>query len=63
VDIGLTQTSYITSEAMGSVSICVDISSTQLARNVSATLRSVTDGAALGKPLKPYKQKLIILYQ
>ena len=45
------QAAYTTSEAMGSVSVCVDISSAQLARNVSVTLRSVTAGAAVGKPL------------
>jgi len=48
-DIGLIQTAYNTSEAMGSVSVCVEISSSQLARNVSVTLRSVTAGAAVGK--------------
>ena len=46
------QISYTTSEAMGSVSVCVNISSAQLARNVSVTLRSVTAGAALGKPFQ-----------
>lgn len=46
------QTSYTTSEAMGSVSVCVHISSAQLTRNVSVTLRSVPAGAAVGKPNK-----------
>ena len=49
VDIGLIATSYTISEDMGSVSVCVDISSAQLARNVSVTLRSVTAGTAVGK--------------
>ena len=42
------QTSYTTNEAMGSVSVCVNISSAVLARNVSVTLRSVTFGTAVG---------------
>lgn len=37
---------------MGSVSVCVHISSAQLTRNVSVTLRSVPAGAAVGKPNK-----------
>ena len=49
VEIGLMRTAYNTSEAIGSVSVCVEISSAQLARNVSVTLRSVTAGAAVGK--------------
>jgi len=49
VEVGLLQTSYTTSEAMGSVSVCVNISSTQLARNVSVTLGSMTAGTAVGK--------------
>lgn len=49
VEIGLMQTAYNTSEAIGSVSVCVEISSAQLARNVSVTLRSATAGAAVGK--------------
>jgi len=57
VDIGLMQTAYTTSEAMGSVSVCVDIDSAQLARNVSVTIRSVTAGQAVGKPFKFYSQK------
>ena len=56
VDIGFAETSYTTSEAIGSVSVCVDISSAQLERNVSVTVRSVTAGAAVGKLLNP-KQK------
>ena len=55
VDIGLLQTSYSTSEEMGSVSVCANISSAQLARNVSVTLRSVTAGTAVGKPFKPQR--------
>ena len=47
----MTQTSYTTSEAMGSVSVCVNISSAQLERNVSVTLRNVNAiGVAVGKP-------------
>jgi len=49
VEVGLMRTAYNTSEAMGSVSVCVEISSSQLARSVSVTLRSVTAGAAVGK--------------
>jgi len=44
VDIGLMQTTYTTSEAMGSVSVCVNISSAELARNVSVTLSTATAG-------------------
>ena len=51
------QTAYTTSEAMGSVSVCVDIDSAPLARNVSVTLRSVAAGQAVGKPLKSHTQK------
>jgi len=57
VDIGLMQTAYTTSEAVGLVSVCVESSSSQLARNVSITLRSVTAGQAVGKPFKFYSQK------
>ena len=60
VDIGLMQTAYTTSEAMGSVSVCVDIDSAQLARNVSVTIRSVTAGQAVGRPFKFHTQKLIM---
>ena len=49
VEIGLMQTSYTTSEAMGSVSVCVEISSAQLIRNASVILRSMRAGAAVGK--------------
>ena len=56
VDIGLMQTAYTTSEAMGLVSVCVDIDSAQLARNVSVTLRSVTAGQAVGKPFKSHTE-------
>ena len=52
VEVGLLQTSYTTSEAMGSVSVCVNISSAQLARNVSVTLGSMTAGTAVGKSYK-----------
>ena len=62
VDIGLMQTSYTTSEAMGIVSVCVNISSAQLARNISATLTSVTAGAAVGKPSESYTQAICISY-
>ena len=48
------QAAYTTSETMGSVSVCVDIRSVQLARNVSVTLRSVTGGAAVGKPFESF---------
>jgi len=51
------QTAYTTSEAMGLVSVCVDIiDSAQLARNVSVTLRSVTAGQAVGKPFKSHTE-------
>ena len=56
------QTAYTTSEAMGSVSVCVDISSAQLARNVSVTLRSVPAGAAVGKPFKFLTQRTPYAY-
>jgi len=62
VDIGLMQTSYTTSEAMGIVSVCVNISSVQLARNISVTLTSVTAGAAVGKPFESYTQAICISY-
>jgi len=54
VDIGFVQTSYTTSEAMGSVSVCANISSAQLARNFSVTFRSVTTGVAVGKLIGYY---------
>jgi len=55
------QTTYTTSEAMGSMSVCVDLSSAQLARNVSVTLRSVAAGQAVGKPFGyPTHRKLTI---
>jgi len=54
------QISYTTSEAMGSVSVCMNINSAQLARNVSVTLRSVTAGAALGKPFQSQHKRLIV---
>ena len=54
------QTAYTISEAMGSVSVCVDISSAQLARNVSVTLRSVTGGAAVGKPFESYNHNACV---
>ena len=53
------QTTYTTSEAMGSVSVCVEISPAQLARNVSVTLSSRTAGA-VGKPFKSQTQILCI---
>jgi len=53
VDIGLMQTSYTISEAMGSVSVCVEISSARLTRNVFVTLRSVIAALAVGKLNKP----------
>ena len=56
VEIGLMRTAYNTSEAIGSVSVCVEISSAQLARNVSVTLRSVTAGQAVGKPFKSHTE-------
>ena len=52
VGISLMQTEYTTSEAMGSVSVCVDIDSAQLARNVSVTIRNVAAGQAVGKLFK-----------
>jgi len=55
VDIGLMQTTYTTSEAMGSVSVCVNISSAELARNVSVTLRTTAAGA-VGKPIKSHRE-------
>ena len=63
VDIGLVQTLYTTSEAMGSVSVCVDVSSAEFARNVSVTLRNGTAGAAVGKPFKCYTQTSQYVYQ
>ena len=60
VGISLMQTEYTTSEAMGSVSVCVDIDSAQLARNVSVTIRNVAAGQAVGKLFKCWK--LIQIY-
>ena len=57
VDIRFMQTAYTTSETLGSVSVCVDISSAHLARNVSVTLRSVSAGQAVGKLFKSRAQK------
>ena len=57
----MTETSYNTSEAMGSVSVCVDISSVQLARNVSVTLRSITAGMAMGKPFRYHTHRKLIM--
>ena len=59
VDIGLMQTAYTTSEAMGLVSVCVEISSAQLARNISVTLRSVDAGQTVGKPFNSFILKLV----
>ena len=54
VDVRLMQTAYAISETRGSVPVCVDISSAQLARNVSVTLRSVAAGTAVGKPFESF---------
>ena len=54
VDVRMMQTAYTTSETRGSVPVCVDISSAQLARNVSVTLRSVAAGTAVGKPFESF---------
>jgi len=59
VHVRLVQTSYTTSEAMGLVSVCVEISSAQLARNVSVTLRSVDAGPTVGKPFNSFILKLV----
>ena len=56
------QTTYTTSEAVGSVSVCVDLSSAQLARNVSVTLRSVAAGQAVGKSFGYLTHRNHIIY-
>ena len=62
VSIRLMQTTYTTSEAVGSVSVCVDLSSAQLARNVSVTLRSVAAGQAVGKSFGYLTHRNHIIY-